>query len=61
MTTPGTVRWRTSTYSASGTNCVEVGPTPTVIGIRDTKNRDAGTIAVSAYAWSVFVSSVKSR
>jgi len=53
-------QWRTSSYSTgSGSNCVEVGPTRQAIGIRDTKNRAAGALAVSPHTWSAFVISVK--
>lgn len=53
--------WRKSTRSNAGGNCVEVGFTPdaTQTGIRDTKDRSYGTLAVSAGTWSAFLSAVK--
>lgn len=55
-------RWRTSTRSnASGGECVEVGPTPDVVGIRDTKNRATGTLTVSPTTWRAFVSGLGDR
>ncbi|QIZ35000.1 DUF397 domain-containing protein [Saccharopolyspora sp. ASAGF58] len=39
--------WRKSTYSGHNTGCVEVGSAPGLVGVRDTKDRDGGTLAVS--------------
>ncbi|GAA4858118.1 DUF397 domain-containing protein [Saccharopolyspora cebuensis] len=52
--------WRKSSRSAgNGGNCVEVGFTPTAIGIRDTKDRDGGTLAITAARWSDFLDATK--
>lgn len=52
--------WRTSTYSSSaGGNCVEVGPATGVVGVRDTKARDRGALAVAPATWAAFVRGVK--
>lgn len=52
-------RWRKSSYSDSGSNqCVEVGVAPGAVGIRDTKNREAGRLTVSRTAWAAFVRTV---
>ena len=41
--------WRKSTYSGSnGGDCVEVADTAPVVLVRDTKNRDGVTLAVTA-------------
>lgn len=63
MTTPVPAEaWRKSTYSSGGNpNCVEVGPGKQTVGVRDTKNRDAGSLAVSHAAWTTFISSVTAR
>lgn len=51
--------WFKSSYSGSGgDNCLEVriarhGP----VGVRDSKNPDAGTLSVSLAAWAEFVAS----
>jgi aryl-alcohol dehydrogenase-like predicted oxidoreductase len=51
--------WRKSTYSdASGGSCVEVASANGVV-VRDTTDRDGGTLAFSAAAWSEFTASVK--
>lgn len=55
MTTRPT--WRTSSYSGSGGNCVEVRGMSRVVGVRDSKRRTEGTIDVSATAWKTFIRS----
>lgn len=53
-------RWRTSSYTSSGSaQCVEVGLAPGRVGIRDTKYRAAGHLAVNRTAWKSFVQSVR--
>ena len=50
------VAWRKSSYSGTqGDNCVEVGPAATTVSVRDTKNRPAGMISVSARTWARFL------
>lgn len=54
--------WRKSSYSnGSGGQCVEVGPTRHLVGVRDTKRRDSGRLAVTHAAWTSFVHSVKAH
>jgi hypothetical protein len=36
--------WRKSSYSESANGCVEIGPTPTVVGVRDSKLGDASPV-----------------
>jgi hypothetical protein len=51
--------WRKSSYSNGGANaCVEVTSTDGVL-VRDTTNRDGGTLAFSVEAWKRFTSAVK--
>ncbi|WP_405610022.1 DUF397 domain-containing protein [Streptomyces sp. NBC_01511] len=52
--------WRTSSYTASDTNCVEVAPIPATTGIafRDTKDRTLPAARVSGGAWAAFVTAV---
>lgn len=47
----GSITWRTSSYSANGGDCVEVGWQATDVLIRDTKNRPGDTLAVSESSW----------
>ena len=53
-------RWRKS--SRSGANqgaCVEVADNlPGVVAVRDTKNRDGGTLTFTPEAWRAFVADV---
>ncbi len=52
--------WHKSTRSAGGQNCVEVADNlPQVVAVRDTKNRDAGTLLFTHDEWAAFVSGVK--
>ena len=50
-------RWRTSTRSSSnGGNCVEVADNlPGLVLVRDSKDRDGGTLTFSPDAWRSFV------
>ncbi|WKE71301.1 DUF397 domain-containing protein [Streptomyces sp. WP-1] len=49
-------RWFTSSYSDNGGNCVEVATNvPGTVPVRDTKDREAGTLTFSANSWSAFV------
>jgi hypothetical protein len=53
--------WRTSSYTGNGGgNCVEVADAANVVMVRDTKDRDAGTLALSADAWRAFMGEIKS-
>jgi len=52
--------WRKSSYSNAGNNnCVEVGPADRVVGVRDTKDRARGALAVQPGAWSALIDGVK--
>jgi hypothetical protein len=46
--------WRKSTYSsANGADCVEVASDEAVM-VRDTTDREGGTLAFNAKAWQAF-------
>lgn len=52
--------WRKSSYSGGAqTNCVEVAPVTGAVGIRDTKNREGGHLAVSPAAFRGLVALAK--
>ena len=52
--------WKSSRSGGSGGNaCVEVGFAGTAVGVRDTKDRDGGALAVSVPQWAAFISTVK--
>ncbi|RSM39825.1 DUF397 domain-containing protein [Amycolatopsis balhimycina DSM 5908] len=50
--------WRKSSYSTNDSNCVEVATsTAGTVGIRDTKDREGGHLAVPVSAWAAFLNS----
>ncbi|MBF9130825.1 DUF397 domain-containing protein [Plantactinospora sp. S1510] len=53
--------WRTSTRSGSnGGSCVEVADNlPGVVLVRDTKDRDGGTLSFGPTRWQAFVTLAK--
>ncbi|PRW61663.1 DUF397 domain-containing protein [Actinopolyspora mortivallis] len=54
--------WRKSSRSSgNGGACVEVGFTPETIGVRDTKDREGGTLVFSDTQWEAFLDTVKRR
>ncbi|MGH3813090.1 MAG: DUF397 domain-containing protein [Pseudonocardiaceae bacterium] len=55
---PDGIVWRTSSYSGSGSDCVEVAPAPAGVLVRDSKNADGPVLAVTITAWRAFLSTV---
>lgn len=55
-----TARWRTSSYSTANSNCVEVAVAERV-GVRDTKNREAGQLTVSREAWQGVLAALQAK
>jgi uncharacterized protein DUF397 len=52
--------WRKSSYSdANGGNCVETASDVGMILVRDTANRDGGTLGFTTEAWEAFAASLK--
>ena len=52
-------RWRKASYSGEGANCVEAGHAPGTVLIRDTTNRDGGTLSIPTEAWAAFTGGLK--
>ncbi|MFF9643984.1 DUF397 domain-containing protein [Kitasatospora aureofaciens] len=49
--------WVKSSYSGTeGGNCIEVASCPSVIHVRDSKDKAGPTLTFSPEAWSAFVS-----
>lgn len=60
MDTVDHATWRKATYSGNnGGGCVETANAGTGVAVRDTTNRDGGTLVVPAGAWSAFVGSLR--
>ncbi|MBB5998407.1 DUF397 domain-containing protein [Streptomonospora salina] len=54
------MNWRKSSYSGShGGDCVEVADSPEQVRVRDTKDREAGFLAIPTTEWSAFLADVK--
>jgi hypothetical protein len=53
------MNWRKATYSNGGENCVETASGSGVVLVRDTKDRDGGTLAFGAGAWERFTVSLR--
>ncbi|PRY00060.1 DUF397 domain-containing protein [Allonocardiopsis opalescens] len=51
--------WHKSSYSAGSQNCVEVREHADRADVRDTKNRQAGHITVSAPEWNAFLQAIR--
>ncbi len=52
--------WRKSSYSSgNGGQCVETGSVPGVVLVRDTQDRDGGTLMFTADAWRMFTDALR--
>lgn len=51
--------WRKSSRSSGSGNCVELSIAATNTAVRDTKDRDGGTLSFSAKAFAAFLSATK--
>jgi hypothetical protein len=50
--------WRKASYSNGSGNCVEVASNG-AIKVRDTTDRDGGTLAFTVEAWEAFTASLR--
>lgn len=51
--------WRVATYTGSSGDCVEVGDTDSAVLVRDTKDRDGGTLTFTTATWRSFTDSLR--
>lgn len=51
--------WRKASYSSGSSTCVEVTDAASVVLVRDTTDRDGGTLEFSAAAWRAFAGGLK--
>lgn len=51
--------WKKSSYSGSESSCVEVKMTGRSVLVRDTKNRDGGTLEFTDHEWRCFIAGAK--
>lgn len=52
--------WRKSSYSGNPNNeCVEVAPTAAAWAVRDTKDRDGGTLEITPSAWRALLHEIR--
>lgn len=54
------VRWRKSSLSGDGASCVEMAFVGNDVAVRDTKDREGGTLLFHRHEWTAFVSGIKS-
>ena len=64
MTTPQppgnpTIRWRKSSHSGAGNNCVEIAQLVATYAIRDSKNPGGGHLTFSRSAWEALIADIK--
>jgi hypothetical protein len=59
MDTVDRADWRTSSYSGTNGNCVEVGRMASAILVRDTQDRNGVALSVPGNAWVSFTASLK--
>jgi Domain of unknown function (DUF397) len=54
------MEWRKSSYSSNGgADCVEVGQVAGAVAVRDTTDRNGGTLGFTAEAWQTFLQTIR--
>jgi len=59
MDTVDSAAWRTSSYTGTNGNCVEVGGAAGTVLVRDTKDRDGVALSIPGDAWASLTASLK--
>jgi hypothetical protein len=52
-------RWRRSSYSGNGGNCVEVAALPDTLAVRDSKDKSGPVLRFTAESWRAFTETIK--
>jgi hypothetical protein len=59
VNTPDFTNWRTSSRSSGGGNCVEVAHEGNLVAVRDTKDREGGTLVFPQAVWTAFIVDIR--
>lgn len=59
MGTVGSATWRTSSYSGTNGNCVEVADAAGTVKVRDNQDRAGAVLTLSADTWRAFLDAIK--
>lgn len=51
--------WRKASYSNGSGSCVETASNGSVVAVRDTTDRDFGTLVFTSNDWSAFLGTLK--
>jgi hypothetical protein len=51
--------WRTTSYSGTNGNCVEVADAGGTVKVRDTQDRAGAVLTLSADTWRAFLDAIK--
>ena len=54
-------RWRKSSFSGNGGNCIETAAVPGAVLVRDSKNPDGPRLAFGRQAWEAFAATLKAE
>jgi Domain of unknown function (DUF397) len=53
------LRWRKSSYSGNGGDCVEVGTGTGIVAVRDSKDRQGPLLGFTPDEWRAFIAGAK--
>ena len=51
--------WRKSSFSGTGTNCLETATLPGMVAVRDTTDRQGPVLRVSSADWQRFTAGIR--
>jgi Domain of unknown function (DUF397) len=53
------MEWRKSSFSGQNGSCLETASNSGIVLVRDTTNRDGGTLSFTADAWEAFLGTLR--